>query len=347
VDRQALAELRAAHRAARNAREAYWLNAVILLGSGWTPAQVAWALLLDEDTVRGHFKRYKQGGIAALERMNYVGSEALLSPAQLAQLDAHLQEHLHPSAAAVARWVEERFGVCYTDSGMTALLRRLGYRYKKPKLLPGEPPAPEVQEAFVASYQKLKQNRAEHDAVLFMDATHPQHNPVLAGGWIKRGQRFPLTSNTGRPRLNINGVIDVETLHAVIRYDDTIDAESTIALFQQIEAAYPKAATITVFCDNARYYRSKLVGAYLEHSRIDLQFLPAYAPNLNLIERFWKVFKPHVLYSRNVRRLKACLKEIVRGSRTACRVVAFVNDHKLEGCTLRWTPEHLCRFGAD
>jgi hypothetical protein len=30
---------------------------------------------------------------------------------QLAQLDAHLQEHLHPSAAAVARWAEERFGV--------------------------------------------------------------------------------------------------------------------------------------------------------------------------------------------------------------------------------------------
>jgi hypothetical protein len=43
--------------------------------------------------------------------MNYVGSEALLSPAQLVQLDTHLQQHLHPSAAAVARWVEGYFGV--------------------------------------------------------------------------------------------------------------------------------------------------------------------------------------------------------------------------------------------
>ena len=59
-----------------------------------------------------------------------------------------------------------------------------------------------------------------------------------------------------------------------------------------------KAATITVFCDNARYYRSKAVRAYLEHSRIDLQFLPPYAPNLNLIERFWKFFKRQVLYNR-------------------------------------------------
>jgi transposase len=85
---------------------------------------------------------------------------------------------------------------------------------------------------------------------------------------------------------------------AVIRYDDTIDAESTIALFKQIEAAYPKANTITVFCDNARYDRSKAVRAYLEDSRIDLQFLPPYAPNLNLIERFWKFFKRQVLYNR-------------------------------------------------
>ena len=298
LDKQELAELRAAHRAARNAREAYRLNAVFLLGSGWSPSEVAAALLIDDDTVRNHFKRYKQGGLAALERMNYVGSEALLTPAQLAELDAHLQQELHSSAASVARWVKARFGVNYTDSGMTALLHRLGYRYKKPKLLPGKAPAPEVQEDFVASYKKLKENKGEHDAILFMDATHPQHNPVLSGGWIKRGRCFPLKSNTGRRRLNINGVVDVETMHAVIRYDDTIDAASTIALFEQIEATYPKAATITIFCDNARYYRSKAVRAYLEHSRINLQFLPPYAPNLNLIERFWKFFKRQVLYNR-------------------------------------------------
>jgi len=61
---------------------------------------------------------------------------------------------------------------------------------------------------------------------------------------------------------------------------------------------YPKAATITVYCDNARYYSTKLVRAYLEHSRIDLQFRAVYAPNLNLIVRFWKFSKRQVLYNR-------------------------------------------------
>jgi len=44
LNEQELAELRAAHRAARNAREAYRSNAVILLGSGWRPAEVTAAL---------------------------------------------------------------------------------------------------------------------------------------------------------------------------------------------------------------------------------------------------------------------------------------------------------------
>jgi transposase len=41
--------------------------------------------------------------------------------------------------------------------------------------------------------------------------------------------------------------------------------------------------------ENARYDCSKAVKAYLEDSRIQLVFLPPYAPNLNLIERLWKL----------------------------------------------------------
>ena len=68
--------------------------------------------------------------------MSYVGSEALLDAAQLAQLDAHLSSHLHLYAPAVARH-SSNLGVRYTLSGITAVLHRLGYTYKKAKLEPG------------------------------------------------------------------------------------------------------------------------------------------------------------------------------------------------------------------
>ncbi len=297
LDKQEIAELRVAHRRALNVREAYRINAVILLGNGRTAADVADALLFDPDTVRAYFKRYKKGGLEALLRMNYVGSDALLDDAQLAVLDAHLQEHLHLTAESVARWAKERWGVCYAPSGMAAVLRRLGYVYKKPKLVPGKADAT-AQEAFLKEYENLKRDSGAEDMVMFMDATHPQHNPVISYGWIKRGKEHPIKSNTGRRRLNINGAIDIQSMSAEIRFDDTIDAISSIALFEQIEDANPHARRITIICDNARYYRSKAVAAYLENSRINLLFLPPYSPNLNLIERFWKFFKRQVLYNR-------------------------------------------------
>lgn len=306
-----LAELRAAHRRMREIREAYRINAVILLGQGRSVKDVADALLLDPDTVRSYFKRYKNGGLDDLLRMSYVGSEALLNSSQLRALDAHLQRTLYQTAAEVARYVEQTWGVRYTPSGMTAVLHRLGYVYKKPMLLPGKHPSVETQEAFVSKYRTLKDNKAKEDVIVFMDAVHPQHNPVLGCGWIKRGKRQVIQSNTGRQRLNINGAINLETLSLTYRMDDTIDAISTIALLKQLESAYPDAERIIVICDNARYYKAKVVAEYLETSRIQLEPLPAYSPNLNLIERFWKFFKKQVLYNRYYERFAEF--------RTACK----------------------------
>jgi transposase len=292
-----LAELRAAHRRTRDQREADRIKAVVSLASGWSPEQVAEVLLVDPNTVRNHFRRYQQGGLPGLLQMAYQGSDCALTDTDLVALEVHVQAHLYLTAKDVAAWVDAEFGVTYTASGMTALLHRLGFVYKKPKLVPGKAD-PKAQEAFLAEYEKLKQDKGENDVICFMDAVHPQHNPVIGYGWIKRGEDHDVKSNTGRRRVNINGAIDLERLEPVVRFDDTIDGASTIALFQQLEQVYAVATWIYVICDNARYYRSKAVQEYIKDSRIKLVFLPPYAPNLNLIERLWKFFKKKVLYNK-------------------------------------------------
>jgi len=61
---------------------------------------------------------------------------------------------------------------------------------------------------------------------------------------------------------------------------------------------FPNAGKIKIICDNARYYRAQIVKDFLTKSKIELVFLPPYAPNLNLIERFWKFFKKTMLYGK-------------------------------------------------
>jgi transposase len=131
-------------------------QAVISLATGWTAEQIAEILQLDSNTVRNYFKRYKQGGIDLLVQVDYHGSDCQLDAGQLARLDVHLQEHLYLTAKAIAHWVEKRLFVSYTESGMTALLHRLGYVYKKPKLIPGKANA-DAQKEFLKGYEKLKE----------------------------------------------------------------------------------------------------------------------------------------------------------------------------------------------
>lgn len=80
---------------------------------------------------------------------------------------------------------------------MSQLLRRIGFVYKKTKLVPGKADA-EKQRAFVVQYQEFKASKVPEDPIYFMDATHPHHNPIVGYGWIKRGQDHEIRSNTGR-----------------------------------------------------------------------------------------------------------------------------------------------------
>jgi transposase len=56
---------------------------------------------------------------------------------------------------------------------------------------------------------------------------------------------------------------------------------------------------VPVIVDNARYPRCALVQSVAHTVGMELLYLPTYAPNLNLLERFWKFVKKQCLYSKD------------------------------------------------
>jgi len=290
-------KLRAAHRRAKKKRDADRIKAIVLLSQGWTFVQVAQALLIDEETIRNYLKRFIASGLQCLLADNYKGKESKLSKKELKQLDEHLHNETYLKAQKIGHYVKIKFNEKYSISGMTDLLHRMGSVYKKPKVVPGKADT-ETQKSFIDFYKKLKSQKRENDPIYFMDGTHPQHNSVAAYGWIKKGTHKEIKSNSGRQRININGAINIENLKVSVHYGESINAQSTIALFKKIDRANKNADKIYVIADNARYYKCKIVDDYLKSSKIELIFLPAYSPNLNLIERLWKHFRKIVLYNK-------------------------------------------------
>ncbi len=293
-------ELRRAHRAAKrmeDVRLAYRLNAVILLGTGWTLRQVSEALLLDEETLRHYISRYTILGVEALSKDDHKGKACSLLDDQIERLKLFMDQHICLSSAEPIHFVQEAFGVEYTPRGMGLLLARMGYVYKKPKLLPGKVDA-EAQLQFLEDYDFINESLGSNDVVYFSDATHPTHNTMPAYGWIKKGERCELKTNSGRQRLNINGAINIANWDFQYHFEPTVNADSVIRLFQSLEAANPLAEKIYVILDNAKYNHAIKVKEYLQTSKIRPLYLPSYSPNLNLIERLWKFFNKRVLYNR-------------------------------------------------
>jgi transposase len=95
----------------------------------------------------------------------------------------------------------------------------------------------------------------------------------------------------------LTGSFDILFYEVFLQEDKTLNADATIRFFQSLEQHYSGKTRIHVFCDNAPYYRNRVVTEYLESSKIQLHFLPPYSPNLNPIERLWKWMKEMVVYN--------------------------------------------------
>lgn len=287
------AQLRIQHKQERDGKVRDRIKAVLLYDRGWSPQEIAEALLISDQAIRDHVEDYKASNKLTLESG---GSEEKLSREQSEQLEAHLREHTYLYVKDIAAYVRVTFGVRYTVPGMRTWLERHEFSYKKPAIVPGKANK-EKQQEWLAMYEKLRQTLSNDETICFMDGVHPTHNVQPAYGWIKKGVRKEIPANTGRARLNLSGTIDIVSHNIVIQEDQTLNSESTIRFFKKIEDAYPCKRRIYVFCDNAPYYKNKMVKQYLETSKIELRFLPPYSPNLNPIERLWKWMKERVVYN--------------------------------------------------
>lgn len=276
------------------------MNVLLLLDDGWTPHRIAVALYLDESTVGEHRRLYLDQGRTGVESLAYAGRVSRLSADQRATLAAWVTNEVPQTAKAVCAQVEAAFGVSYAVHAMARLLGQLGFVFKKPKCVPAKADATIQQEFLDTILAPLMQAAGPDAPLYFVDGCHPSYTGRPAHGWIRRGTTVELKSNHGRTRINLNGALSWPARSLVHRQEERITSAAMIRLFADLAALHPEAETITVVLDNARYNRSRELKAWLAEPgcRLRLVYLPSYAPNLNLIERFWHFLKRHVLFNK-------------------------------------------------
>jgi transposase len=275
------------HKLEKDGRKKDRIKCIVLLNDGWSYAKISEALLVDDQTLRNYWHEYKVGGLKSLLSFHYAGRPRILSKIEYEELEAHLAENTYLTSYSIRKYIKQTYKKEYTKKGVISLLHKMGFVYKKAKLIPGNPDVAK-QEEFIENYNKLSKNLPKDEEILFLDGVHPTHNVRAAYGWIKSGVTKQVMSNTGRSRLNINGAYNPRTQDVIYRNEQTINAKSTGMLILDILDKYPKAKKLHIILDNAGYNRANFIKLFEEHSRVNLIYLPPYCPNLNLIERLWK-----------------------------------------------------------
>ncbi|MGH7249680.1 MAG: IS630 family transposase [Minisyncoccia bacterium] len=283
-----------------------WRRLFVILSfdEGQSIEELARLTRLSPSTIEEYLKEFSSSNKTKNDPRG--GSERKLTPEESEKLEKHLAEVTYLKVAPIIAYAQKEFGKTYSRSGMTLWLKEHGFTYKKPKKVPGKA-NPEAQARFIEEYENLKRTLPSDAEIYFLDAVHPEYQSQAACGWIKKGECKTLQTSAKQQRLHFIGALRLDGMQILTEEYKTIDAEAVIDFLKKIESA-SSASEIHIILDNARSNKNKELGKYLEQSRIKLHYLPPYSPNLNPIERLWKIFRETTLYNRYYQNCLECFR---------------------------------------
>jgi transposase len=287
-------ELEVKHRKEKDRRTADRIKVVLAVNSGWKFRDIAKILCLDEETVSKHFDEYVHDKKLSIQTG---GSQSKLSVEQTAELLKHLDQKTYLKAADICAYVHKIYNVSYNPKSMVFWLKEHGFSYRKPDRVPAKAD-PKKQEEFIEEYKNFMKKMPEDEVCLFLDAVHPTMETKVSYGWIRKGEERTIETTASRTRMNIVGALNLETMGVNVQSFQTVDSESMKTFLAYLKTIYPKKRKIHIFLDRGPYNTSKETMEFAKRNGIVLHFLPPYSPNLNPIERLWKVMNEFVRNNR-------------------------------------------------
>lgn len=284
---------------ASNGNERLRLNVVYLHYKLHSLSEIADLLCLSYHTAQNYLEEYLNDNKS--DNSPRGGSDEKLNDKQSKELESHLQNKTYLKCHEIINYIQITYNISYTKSGLKKWLKRHKFTYKKPVKYPAKLD-PVKQKNFINYYRELKANLAQDEEILFFDSVHPEHQSQAVFGWIKKGSKLAIPTTAKQFRAHYIGSVNINNpeKETITKRYDTVNSEAIINFFEHLNKIYTHKTKLHIILDNASYHKSKNVKAYLanSNSKIQLHYLPSYSPNLNAIERLWKIAREHVTYNR-------------------------------------------------
>ena len=271
------------------------MEAVYLKALGLSHQEIGRIVRISQTTLREYLLMYQQGGIEALKEVNFNQPKSDLDDHQ-EEIRQEFEKKPPATLNEAAARIEELTGISRSRSQISQFVKKLGLKRYKVGQIPAKANSDKQQAFLVEELEpRLAEAKNNQRHLFFVDAAHFVLQPFL--GFLWSFVRPFIKAPAGRQRFNVLGALHATTRQLVtVTNSDTVNANTVATLLRQLAASFVNLP-ITLVLDNVRYQHCRFIKELAAQLGIELLFLPAYSPNLNLIERLWKFVKKKCLYS--------------------------------------------------
>lgn len=131
-----------------------------------------------------------------------------------------------------------------------------------------------------------------------MDEAHFQRHTSLMRMWSPKGHQPQIASASTREKVGFFGAIDLKSGRLLTKEASVFNADTFYDFICYLLSN--TRGKIFLILDNARYHRARKLKKFFKQNqrRLVRIFLPAYSPDLNPIERVWRITRRQVTHNR-------------------------------------------------
>lgn len=273
---------------------------LLLLASGQSWMTISTVLFCSTATIARWKRRYQRGGLeAVLSPQRHPGRPAQLWRGWaavvvrwvrgLCPLDfGYVRSRWCCATLALVLWDVHRVNVCAETVRRWLHGQQMVWRRPRPVLDRRDPQRGRK----LREIRQLLGNLPPDQAAFFQDEVDINTNPKIGCMWMTRGEQAVVPTPGDNDKRYLSGSMDWRTGKLVVTEGKRRNTDLFLAHLDELRCHYRGYHKIHVVCDNARFHRperSRKVAEYLRKwgHRVQLHYLPKYAPETNPIERVW------------------------------------------------------------
>lgn len=211
----------------------------------------------------------------------------------------------------IAEMIQERFAVCLTLPSVGRLLASLDITPQKPLRRAYERDEKEIQKWIKEKYPALRKRAQQRGAdIFFLDEVGVRSDSPLGRSYGLKGKTPVVKTSGQRQKINAISAVNAKGAFWYQVYSGMLTAVLFVVMLRGLMKGRKKPVMLVV--DGLPVHKAKSVATYVQSTkgRLELHFLPPYAPDLNPDEFVWSHLKQNGTSKKPLRKNEALRQRV-------------------------------------